>query len=172
MFRELLEGRLGQKAHLRRSRAATDIGSQAHKLIEWMLRKELNLLVGPRPQVSEKAEWAFMAFEDWCRSVNLKPLKVERTVWSDPLNNLDSFAGTIDLIAQVPVLPAKDGPRPNEPRRNKSSSSSWPWKSKAGSSSARPPARAFWRGSGPGPPFPGPWRKTGLPKVRLYQSAL
>jgi hypothetical protein len=52
---------------------------------------------GPSPHVTDKATWAFMAWEDWKKSVNLKPVYVEQTVWSDR----HGYAGTMDLLAHV-----------------------------------------------------------------------
>jgi hypothetical protein len=76
---------------------AGDIGSQTHALIEWNLRARLMQEAGPSPHISDKAMWAFMAWEDWAKSVDLKPIWVEQTVWSDT----HGYAGTMDLLAEV-----------------------------------------------------------------------
>jgi hypothetical protein len=76
---------------------AAEIGSQTHKLIEWNLRASLMQEPGPSPQISDRAMWAFMAWEDWRKSVNLKPIYIEQTVWS----KTHGFAGTMDLLAEV-----------------------------------------------------------------------
>lgn len=93
-----LQTRLGkEKAHSKELAKAGDIGSQAHKLIEWNLRASLMQEAGPSPAVTDKATWAFMAWEDWKKSVNLKPVYIEQTVWSITYG----FAGTMDLFAEV-----------------------------------------------------------------------
>lgn len=93
-----LQSRLGkEKAHKKELAKAGEIGSQVHAMIEWNLKKELCYKVGPSPMISDKAQWALMAWEDWRKKVNLKPIFIEQTVWS----NEDSFAGTLDLLAEV-----------------------------------------------------------------------
>jgi PD-(D/E)XK nuclease superfamily len=76
---------------------SAEIGSQAHKLIEWNLRASLMQEAGPSPHITDKAMWAFMAWEDWKKSVNLKTIWVEQTIWSDKYG----YAGTMDLLAEV-----------------------------------------------------------------------
>jgi hypothetical protein len=93
-----LATRLGkERAHSKELAKAGDIGSQTHALIEWNLRASLMQQPGPCPHVTDKATWAFMAWEDWKKSVNLKPIWIEQTVWSDT----HGYAGTMDLLAEV-----------------------------------------------------------------------
>lgn len=93
-----LQMRLGkEKAHKKLLEKAGDIGSQIHSLIEWTLRASLMQQPGPPPLICNPAQWAFMAWEDWRKSVNLKPIFIEQTVWSD--NNC--VAGTMDLFAEL-----------------------------------------------------------------------
>lgn len=93
-----LQGRIGKvKAHQRELAKAGEIGSQAHALIEWRLRQMLGQTVGPEPRVTDAAQWAFMAWEDWAKSVNLKPKFIEQTVFS----RTHRYAGTMDLLADV-----------------------------------------------------------------------
>lgn len=93
-----LQSRVGKtKAHQRELAKASDIGGQVHKLIEWRLRNELGQATGPEPRVVDEAQWAFMAWEDWAKSVNLKPRYIEQTVFS----RVHGFAGTMDLLADV-----------------------------------------------------------------------
>lgn len=93
-----LTDRLGsEKASSRIVRKASDIGSQIHALAEWTLRQELGQKVGPRPQAEEQAEWGFMAWEDWRKSVNLVPRLIEQTVWSTK----NRYAGTFDLDCEM-----------------------------------------------------------------------
>lgn len=93
-----LQARLGKfKAHQKELAKAGEVGSQAHALIEWTLRQQLGQDPGPEPHVTDKAQWAFMAFQDWSRSVGLKPLFIEQTVFS----RTHGYAGTMDLLADV-----------------------------------------------------------------------
>jgi hypothetical protein len=97
-FLVTLEGRCGkERAHRRELEKAGDIGTQAHALIEWHLRRQIGLPVGVEPNVTPEALWAFMAFQDWATSVNLQPLFVEQTVFSIQ----HEYAGTMDLLAKV-----------------------------------------------------------------------
>lgn len=93
-----LETRLGQvKAHTRALEQAGDIGTQAHRLIEWTLRTAIGAAAGPKPVISDAAQWAFMAFEDWAKSVRLKPVLIEQVVYS----TVHGYAGTMDFLARV-----------------------------------------------------------------------
>jgi hypothetical protein len=93
-----LQARLGQqKAHKRELEKAAEIGTQAHGLIEWNMRRALDQKVGPEPRVVDDAQWAFMAFQDWAASVQLKPRFIEQTVFS----RTHQYAGTMDLLAEV-----------------------------------------------------------------------
>lgn len=77
---------------------AGDIGSQVHALIEWTLRARLCQEPGPSPSVtSKKAEWALASWQRWANSVDLKPIAVEQTVYSET----HGYAGTMDLLALV-----------------------------------------------------------------------
>lgn len=98
VFLATLQGRLGkQKAHQKELAKASEIGTQVHALIEWNLRRELGQAVGPEPRVLDNAQWAFMAWQDWAQSVNLKPLFIEQIVFS----RTHKYAGTMDLLAEV-----------------------------------------------------------------------
>jgi hypothetical protein len=93
-----LECRLGkERAHTKELAKAGEIGSQVHKLIEWTLRSTLYAEPGPCPKISDRAQWAFMCFEEWAKTVDLKPLLIEQTVWSAT----HGYAGTADLIAEI-----------------------------------------------------------------------
>lgn len=100
-----------EKAHQKELKKAGDIGSQVHSLIEWGLKAELCYAAGPSPQVCGAAQWAYMAFQDWRKSVHLKPLFVEQVIWSTTYG----YAGTLDLVAEVngkvTVLDWKTGKR-------------------------------------------------------------
>ena len=93
-----MNNRLGKERAMSREIAkAAEIGSQVHALIEWTMKAELMHDAGPSPRISDKAQWAFMAWEDWRKSVNLKPLYVEQVVYSTQYG----YAGTLDLLAEV-----------------------------------------------------------------------
>lgn len=93
-----LQGRIGkQKAHQKELTKASEIGTQVHALVEWNLRQSLGQKVGPEPQVVDKAQWGFMAFQDWANSVSLKPVFIEQMVFSREHH----YAGTMDLLAEV-----------------------------------------------------------------------
>jgi len=94
----MLNGRLGTlKASQRELTKAGDIGSEVHALVEWTIRTELMQKVGPSPKIRDAAQWAFMAWEDWKKSVRLKPIAVEQVVYSTKYG----YAGTLDLLAEV-----------------------------------------------------------------------
>ena len=93
-----LDARIGKvRAHTKLLAKAAEIGSQVHALVEWNLRRMLGQKVGPEPKIDDKAMWAFMAFEDWSKSVSFKPLLIEQTVFS----LTHKYAGTMDLLAEV-----------------------------------------------------------------------
>lgn len=98
MFVASLEARLGKQRQTEREmQKAQEIGSQTHNLIEWTLRKQLGQVVGNRPATTAPAEWAFMAFQDWAKEVELEPIFIEQAVWS----KTHGYAGTMDLFARV-----------------------------------------------------------------------
>lgn len=96
-FVRTLTARVGVvKAHQKETDKALEIGSQAHAAIEWAMRKALGQ-VTPEPKVRPEAMWAYMAFDDWAREHQVKPLRVEQVVWS----RTHGYAGTLDLLAEV-----------------------------------------------------------------------
>lgn len=93
-----LLARLGTvKAHQKLLTKAGDIGTQIHSRVEWLMRTAIGAAAGPEPKVVDAALWASMAFEDWAKSVNLKPVLIEKTVYS----KTHEYAGTMDLLARV-----------------------------------------------------------------------
>jgi hypothetical protein len=93
-----LTARLGQvKAHQKELAKAGDIGGECHRLIEYAMRTAIGADAGPKPIVCEAALWAFMAFEDFAKAADLKPLVIERVVYSKRYG----YAGTIDVLARV-----------------------------------------------------------------------
>lgn len=97
-FRSMMSVKLGQgKAHQRLAESARNIGTEAHSLIEWRLRRYLGESVGPEPRISDAAMVAVLKFESWARTVGLEPIAVEFPVWDER----DKFAGTVDLLARL-----------------------------------------------------------------------
>lgn len=93
-----LTNKLGTtKASQKELTRAGDIGTEVHNLVEWTIRTELMQKVGPSPKIRDAAQWAFMAWEDWKKSVHLKPIAVEQVVYSKQYG----YAGTLDLLAEV-----------------------------------------------------------------------
>jgi hypothetical protein len=90
--------RLGTvKAHQKELAKAGEIGTQIHQYIEWFMRTAIGAEPGPEPKVCDNALWGFMAFQDWAKSVNLKPVLIEQTIYSKSYG----YAGTMDLLARV-----------------------------------------------------------------------
>ena len=121
-----------QQARFKKSKEATDIGQETHDLIQHRCKEMLGQddtegeaqdagtppedgteeeqdafnEPDPRPKVSDAAELAFMAWEEWAQGVNFEPLLVEQTVWSDIMK----AAGTVDCGG------IQDWPEPGERR--------------------------------------------------------
>jgi hypothetical protein len=98
---ELAQAIHGVKAADRAKRDAATIGTATHAVIEYHLRVQLGEDPGPRPDVPDKALWAYEVFRDWAAAVQLVPLAVERVV-HDPRHG---YAGTMDLYALVRGVP-------------------------------------------------------------------
>jgi hypothetical protein len=97
-FAAALAAKLGTiKAHERTLKRAGDIGSEAHQAIEWLLRTALGAEAGPKPVISAPAMIAVQAFKAWALEVSLKPILIERIVYSKQ----HRYAGTLDLLARV-----------------------------------------------------------------------
>jgi hypothetical protein len=93
-----LTSRLGkERAGQKLLQKAGDIGTQVHALIEWDLRASLMEDAGPSPHIVDAAQWGYMAYQDWKKSVHLKPIWIEQTVYSKQ----HGYAGTMDLLAEV-----------------------------------------------------------------------
>jgi len=86
-----------EKQHRRTAMAAADIGTAAHKAIEWETRRRMDLGVAAHPLIPEPSLLAYMAWEDWAKQVAFIPLTVEQRVchWDA------GYAGTVDVIATV-----------------------------------------------------------------------
>jgi hypothetical protein len=96
-FTATLDGRIGKtKAHRREMEKAAEIGTLAHRRVEWTVRKVMGQPVGPEPPLTDAALWAFMAWEDWFKDSGLRPLFAEQMVFSVR----HGYAGTMDLLAE------------------------------------------------------------------------
>lgn len=93
----LQERTKGIKAAQKELEKAQEIGTQAHALVEWELRRELGLFVSDRPKAREEAEWSLESWHTWRASVELEPLWIEQVVYSKE----HEYAGTTDLIARL-----------------------------------------------------------------------
>jgi hypothetical protein len=71
-------------------------GGEVHSLIEWRMRTQLGEEL-PRPVVSEAAAFREAGWQDWAKSVGLRPIAPESRVVNRELR----YAGTIDLLAEV-----------------------------------------------------------------------
>lgn len=93
-----LLSRVGEtKASQKELAKASEIGTQAHGLIEREINYRMGIPVKDKEKVPEAAEWAFMAWEDWAKSVHLEPIASEQVIWSREFQ----YAGTLDLLAKV-----------------------------------------------------------------------
>lgn len=93
-----LKTRLGKtKAHQRELERAGNIGTEAHKRIEWATRKMMGQKPGPEPMISQEALWAYMVWEGWTKEVKFKPILCEQMLYSKEYG----FAGTMDTLALI-----------------------------------------------------------------------
>ena len=65
--------------------------------IERWIKERLGQSVGPVPLLSDAAQVAFMAFEDWAKAAQFEPIAAELMVYDPYLG----FAGTLDWIAKI-----------------------------------------------------------------------
>lgn len=101
-FLTTLAAQLGKvRAHERTLTAAGDLGTEAHQLIEWHLRTAIGSQAGPQPLVRPEARHACQAFLQWATSVRLKPVLIERQVYS----LTHGYAGTLDILCRVNGVP-------------------------------------------------------------------
>lgn len=84
--------------HEKQSRAAADIGTQLHCLIEKHLKAQLGVPFAIEQPVSDQAQEMFSAhWLPWAKDAKLEPLFVERFVFDDELR----YAGIVDLGARI-----------------------------------------------------------------------
>jgi hypothetical protein len=98
-FLTQLTERIGKKKESQKLlEKAGEIGTQAHKMIEWILRSQLCQDVGASPVIGPEAQIAVSSWQNWREEVNLKPISVESVVVSHKYQ----YAGTMDyLCAEV-----------------------------------------------------------------------
>lgn len=87
------------QAWRRKRDKAGDAGTQAHALIEHESRLMLGL-PSEEPDASDEARFIFAGWREWAQGAGYKPLAVEARVCSV----YHRFAGTVDVIAEVPGL--------------------------------------------------------------------
>lgn len=75
---------------------AADIGSEAHAMVEWTIKKLLGEKPGSKPAMSKEAAVCFASWKDWWKAASLKPVFSEKMVWSDKYH----YAGTADCVAE------------------------------------------------------------------------
>lgn len=99
LFRERLLEKLGpKKAHQLRLKAAGDIGSSLHDMIQWTLKGEMDSTHrGEKPNLSEPALLGFMAWEDWKKASGFRPTHVETIIGSDAYE----VGGTVDAAGWI-----------------------------------------------------------------------
>lgn len=96
-FKATLLSNLGpKKAHAMKRDAGGDVGSGLHTMIQNRLKLMLDLEPDDEPQRSEAADIAFMAWEDWAKSVNFKPTHVETMIGSVKIG----AGGTVDCVGE------------------------------------------------------------------------
>ena len=103
----LIMGLPKQQARFKKAKAGADVGTETHMLIQNHCKGMLGL--DPEPYgkvVSNEAEIAFLAWEEWAERVKLKPILVEQVVFSRRMK----AAGTCDLFGE------QDWPMPGERR--------------------------------------------------------
>lgn len=97
-FKRMMSAKAGQqKAHEKLSEAARNIGVQAHKVIEYRLRRRMGEAQGDEPRISDPAMVAVLKFESWARDVGLEPIACEFQVWDEK----NHWAGTADFLARL-----------------------------------------------------------------------
>lgn len=97
-FQEMFKKRAGKIMEgQKQMEAAGDLGSQIHALVEKHLKDQLGIPFEIDREITDKAQELFVGLLAWMRSVDLRPIFVERRVFHEGL----WYAGTIDLGAEV-----------------------------------------------------------------------
>lgn len=104
-FAAAIEARLGKvRQHQKLVDKAADIGTRAHEMIAWTLKRAMGVPCGEKPALPDQSEWAFMAWEDWWKASGLTVLRAEQPVWHciESLDGMVGYGGTIDAIVEHP----------------------------------------------------------------------
>lgn len=96
VFDGIFRGRAGaEKAFDKNQQKAKDVGTEVHGLIQHYWATQTGEDV-PEPEASsDEALWIFAGFEQWAKSVALRPLATEKKLFSVSGN----YAGTLDCLA-------------------------------------------------------------------------
>lgn len=93
-YAERFQALIGEaKAHQKVMQDAQDIGTQAHRRMEWHVRGR----IGAEPPCSPPALQASDAGIKWLAEVDFKLKYAEQTVWSD----IHGYAGTMDIHGEA-----------------------------------------------------------------------
>lgn len=107
-FTQMVTGAAGQaKANNKIAAVARDIGTLAHALVDQATMKMLGVSK-PDPSTDglskkqiDAAKWAFMAWEDWCKKVEFRPLASEMRVFHWPLLTAGAFDSTAMVCGKI-----------------------------------------------------------------------
>lgn len=95
-----INDRLGKaRAFQKEQEKALDIGTQAHKRIEWELRRIVGQEPGPCPECRAEATHAVASFLEWWRCAHFEIVALEQPVWHGELG----YAGTLDMLVRDPL---------------------------------------------------------------------
>ena len=86
-----------EKEHAKALKEAGEIGTDLHGMIEAYCRRLLGETVADPVVKNDRAYFAYSGFEEWAKSVDLKPVSTEAMVYS----KTHGYAGTFDLLAYV-----------------------------------------------------------------------
>lgn len=88
-------------------KSAKDIGTEAHAVIEHLMKQQMGQLPAdlPAPVVSNNASFVVSAFRRWAEQNEFTPLASEKVVYSTK----SKVSGTFDLLVAVPKHPQLAG---------------------------------------------------------------
>lgn len=100
-----------EKEHQKQLKAAGELGTDLHLLIENWCRTKMGETVKPPTIKIEKAFYVYAGFEAWAKSVDLLPIAIEAPVYS----LTHGYAGTLDCLGlvngELTLLDWKSSPR-------------------------------------------------------------
>lgn len=88
-------------AFRRISRQAKDIGTEAHDMIEFLLRQRLKPTGAEAPKISMDAQYVVSAWKRWAAEAGFEPLSIESMIFSKP----NRVAGKFDCFAKLTKHP-------------------------------------------------------------------